>query len=136
MENVTSTHQGPIARARRGTSGTKESSEDIEAKRAAWRAAYHAKKKLKHRAKGGDTALEAKRAVARAYYQRTKKAKARAKAKEVRGGKDDSGPVPKTGNKGDALIYLNKALRALAAKDYEGTELFARLCRRVLQGKE
>lgn len=137
MENLTSTHQGPIARASRGTGGKKESSEDIEAKRRRWRDAYYASKARKRKqSKGGSDELEAKRAAARAYYHRTKKKKARVKVKEVRGGKDNPGPMPKTGNRTDALIYLNKALRALSDKDYEGTELFARLCRRVLQGKE
>lgn len=137
MENVTSTHQGPVTRVSRGTSGKKASNEDIEARRKRWRDAYYASKARKRKQpKGGsDKQLEIKRAAARAYYHAHKK-KARVKAKEVRGGKDSSGPVPKTGNKTDALIYLNKALRALADRDYEGTELFARLCRRVLQGKE
>lgn len=140
MENVTSTHQGPIARPLKGNTGGKEkSNEDIETKRRRWRDAYYAsqarKRKRKQRPKGYLTSAR-KRAAARAYYHAHKKAKAKLKVKEVRSGKDNPGPVPKTGNRTDALIYLNKALRALADRDYEGTELFAKLCRRVLQGKE
>lgn len=139
MENQTSTHQGPVTRVLRGSSGKKESNEDIEARRKRWRDAYYASKAAKQRKQRGgadDDRVEKKRAAARAYYHRNKGKKARVKVKKVRGGKDGSGPVPKTGNKTDALIYLNKALGALANRDYEGTELFARLCRRVLQGRE
>lgn len=166
MENVSSgTHRGPPPRIiikpealarekaeRKGKSdGKKASSKDVEEQRRRWRDAYYKGAASKRLAAKRPDARERKRVAARAYYyankgallqrQKERDTRRRSKQKAVRhkslpAGNGAAPPVRNTGNKTDALIYLNKSISCISSRDWEGADLFARLAKRVLQGKE